>query len=81
MKCQKCIEENKTSRIFIGGSMSTLLHSSNYFDEEGVMHNHNPNKITSTYQCSNGHRWTEDGYENCKNCDYGHAEKVVTYYS
>ncbi len=69
--CPKCKEENKKSFVTsdgVGGT--TLLGWSDYFDEEGLYHSHNPNSNTSFYTCSNGHKFAVSCLDECLNCDY-----------
>lgn len=57
MKCPECVSEDKRSTIQIGTSVSTAMHRTPYFDEDGEYHNHDPNYTTTEYSCSNGHKW------------------------
>lgn len=83
MKCAQCIAEGKTSRIMPHGGSSTLMGFSPYYDEEGAYHSHDPNAITGSYSCSNGHEWSESSYRACPSCDYAaeHKAKVTAYYA
>ena len=66
--CPKCRENNQKSRVYCGGTSSTLLAGPRpYWDEDG---NHvvppDPNTRTTEYWCSNNHRFTiarRDGQE------------------
>lgn len=73
MKCLNCVTSGKKSRVTIGGSMSTLLGFQSYYDEEGQLHRHDPNYITTGYYCSEGHAWEERRRNPCPSdqCDYG----------
>jgi len=74
MKCEQCVEEGTKSRVTDRGSSKTLLGGSpSYYDEEGVYHHHDPNKITTAYTCSNGHTFVIRRLGSCPNedCDYG----------
>ncbi len=59
MMCPECVKEGKKSCVYIGTSTTTLLAWTPYYDEDGGYHNENPNRITTQYSCSNGHRWAE----------------------
>lgn len=59
MKCLQCVKEGKKSKVYIGGSSTTLLGVSRYYDEDGNYHVYDPNIITTNYLCSNGHFWSE----------------------
>lgn len=59
MKCKTCEEEGRVSRVYPDVSIRTLMASQPYYDEQGVLHDNDPNKTTTRYSCSNGHEWTE----------------------
>ncbi len=59
MKCKECVEAGLRSKIAITGSRQTMAGWQPYYDEDGKLHSHNPNKITSGYKCTNGHSWEE----------------------
>ena len=63
MKCPECIKEGKTSCVYPGVSMSTLVYSPSYYDEQGnYVQTPDPNTHTTEYTCSNGHKFvTENG--------------------
>jgi len=66
MKCPKCIEQGKKSKVFGGDyGMKTLAYYAPYYDEEGKHHNHDGNTTTSNYTCSNNHSWTEKSSGSC----------------
>ena len=71
MKCPKCEEEGKRSRVYDKGGTSTLMYCTPYYDEEGVYHNHDSNTITHYYECSEGHKFRTKGTGTCPNCDFG----------
>ena len=68
MICEKCKSEGLTSTILEQGSMTTAMHSSPYHDEKGVRHHHDPNIVTTAYECSRGHRWSARGKHPCPGC-------------
>lgn len=65
MKCPRCIEESQKSKVYVGISTSTLLHSPPFYDEEGRFHYHDPNTTTTHYSCSNDHDWQESACNKC----------------
>ncbi len=78
MKCPVCVEEGKRSRVHPRGSRRTLMHCSPYYDEDGKLHSHNRNTTTSSYSCSEGHRWSIKIKGRCPNCDFGKGpDKVI----
>ena len=79
MKCNKCIEEGKESMIFGGGcAMMTLAYYTPFYDEAGKSHNHDGNSTTTSYSCSNNHRWTEESYGSCW-CGWSGGKTIITY--
>lgn len=65
MICEECKKNKQRSLSYPGGSTSTLLGFQPYFDEDGKYHNHDPNKITTYYNCSNGHKWVNSYVQSC----------------
>lgn len=61
MICQKCKDEGLTSRVYIGMSTRTLMGKPpDYYDEQGkLVVAKDPNRTTTEYSCSNGHKWIE----------------------
>lgn len=74
MICQQCKKEGRESKVHCDYTTSTLLGWSPYFDEEGNLHVHDPNKKADGYRCSNGHYWAESYLKKCPNCDYGNEK-------
>lgn len=59
LKCPSCVSEGRRSKVFVGMQTRTLMAVHTYYDEDGRLCVDDPNKTTSSYSCSNGHRWTE----------------------
>lgn len=59
MKCPECKKLGLKSKVYVGASSTTLLAFTPYYDEEGNYHHNDPNVITTSYTCSNGHSWWE----------------------
>ena len=57
MICPVCKENNEKSTVTSHGSMSTLMAYMSTYDEEGHMHYHDGNRITTDFTCSNGHKF------------------------
>lgn len=69
MKCEQCVSEGKTSRVYEeGGGLTTLLGWSPYYDEDGKKHEHDPNGTVYSYRCSNGHKWSKVYRRKCPSC-------------
>lgn len=77
MKCPECVEAGKRSHVHVGATFSTAMFSSPFYDEDGVYHLHDPNGHTTSYSCSEGHKWAESRLRNCPapGCDW--AEQVT----
>lgn len=74
MKCPECAENGLTSKVYSQGQTSTLMGGGGpYWGEDGVLHRHDPNTITSGFRCSNGHRWATKSKQRCPapDCNYG----------
>lgn len=76
--CDQCKELGMKSKIHGGWGEKTLMGFETYYDEDGKFHSHDPNKCTSTYTCSNNHRFTIKWITPCKSCDYGHGVEQQT---
>lgn len=75
-KCVTCVEQGLRSRLFVGGTSSTLMGVDYYYDEEGEMHNHDPNWRSTRYSCSLGHKFTVSRKLRCPAGDYGDEQEV-----
>ena len=76
MICQACREQGLRSSVTIRGSFRTALGYRPYYDEEGVLHQHDPNGVTREYECSLGHSWSEKEYPSCPSCGWTNEKKV-----
>ena len=79
MKCEKCVAEGKTSKLYIErGEKTDDLHPETFYDENDVIHIHRdkPNK-RARIRCSNGHTGWLIGATKCVSCEFGEEEKVV----
>ena len=57
MICAQCETAGERSRVFPGGIDVTVMEVQEYWDEDGVFITDDPNTVTRTYACSNGHNW------------------------
>lgn len=73
MKCPECVETGERSRVYSGGSTSTAMGWQPYYDEDGIYHAHNPNRLTASFTCSNGHEFSHDMLQSCpaRGCPHG----------
>lgn len=70
-KCPICLDQGWKSRVHGGdGGYRTLMAFSSFWDEAGVRHSHDPNWLTSQYQCSNGHAFAVKSRQPCPAGDY-----------
>lgn len=77
MKCTQCEKEDKKSRVYQHGGSSTLMGYQNYYDEQGKLHSHNPNKYKYFYNCSEGHSFSIEYLSACSNCKYGESSASI----
>ena len=77
--CPVCQENNQTSKVTELTSSVTTSYSSPFYDEEGNYHNHDSNKTTTNYQCSNGHSFKVVKRRGCTipNCSFKSSFKIV----
>jgi hypothetical protein len=66
--CETCKSEGKRSKVFVEGSMSTTMGASQFYDEDGRYHYHDPNTHSTSYHCSEGHHWTKGIQMPCSGC-------------
>lgn len=69
MKCPECVQAGLRSRVYIGPSSTTCMGTSAFYDENGVLHIHDPNTTATSYRCSNGHGWFEKSRRSCRACN------------
>jgi hypothetical protein len=73
MKCRKCEEEGKTSKVYspMGGTVTCMAHQ-DYYDEAGAYHSHDLNYHGEKWSCSNGHHWSHRWQAACPagNCEW-----------
>lgn len=78
MKCPKCMRLDKTSTVFGGYGSTTLAYYTPFYDEDGKSHHHDGNTQTTSYNCSNGHNWTEESHGHCW-CGWSGGNITITY--
>jgi hypothetical protein len=71
--CPQCQQLGERSKVYEGGTVTTAMGFSRFWDEDGVKHIHDPNTTTKGYRCSRGHGWNEVSLADCpaKGCDFG----------
>jgi len=58
-KCPACRAAGLKSTTTVGCTMTTLMATHSYYDEDGNYHFDDPNISTTSYSCSRGHSWSE----------------------
>ena len=78
MKCPFCIELKKRSKVYPHGGFRTAMSSHEFYDEDGVLHEHDRNKNTLGYNCSEGHWWRVTLVRPCPayRCDFIGSEDI-----
>lgn len=74
MLCPQCQEQGERSKVYAGMVSRTLMGGGErYWDEDGVLHAHDPNKSSKSFWCSKEHHWLMSLVTPCpaEGCDYG----------
>lgn len=73
MICPECKAEGQKSTVTSEGMMTTLIHVSPFWDEDGEYHYHDTNTVSEGFRCSKGHYWREVRKNQCPNpdCSWG----------
>lgn len=77
MKCAQCVASGKRSVVYPPRAWTTtLMGYTDYYDEEGAYHLHDPNTSGGAFHCSLGHNWTVVKRRQCpaEGCTYGTQE-------
>jgi hypothetical protein len=77
MICPKCKELGQKSHVYEEGGFKTLMGHQPYYNEDGVYHNHDPNRVKESFSCSEGHRIFVKRKDPCPSCNYGKDEVEV----
>lgn len=68
-ECGQCVSEGRASTVSAPTfGQATQIPWAPFYDKDDreKFHDHDPNRHTLTYTCSNGHQWTEDWYRECR---------------
>ncbi len=71
MKCPECKKRGLKSKLNVGPTYGTCMAHTEYYDEDGKYHMHDPNKYTKSFYCSNDHRGYTETKNKCRSCEYG----------
>lgn len=71
MKCPECVKLGQRSQVRGGeGTVTSHLLVDRFWDEEGATHVHDPNVITSYFDCSEGHAFQQRRLRSCPAGDF-----------
>jgi hypothetical protein len=70
VKCPKCVEAGKTSRVFVGENWGQCVPTKDYYDENGKWTEHTHYFNTISLSCSDGHKWKITEFGKCPVCAY-----------
>jgi len=59
MRCPECSKQGKSHVVFVGPTRITLMGYARFYDQDDKLHDHNPNRTTIDYSCSNNHTWED----------------------
>jgi hypothetical protein len=65
MKCPRCVEEGKRSKVSVYLSTVTAMMPHTFYDEDGRHHVHDNNMRLTPCRCSNGHEWVHGERGKC----------------
>lgn len=66
MRCPECVANDQRSTVYApSAGRSTLMAGQRFYDEDGTLHDHDPNTTTYSFACSNGHSWVESEKRAC----------------
>lgn len=68
MKCPVCVQKDLKSNVYPEGGTSTCMMGTQYYDEDGKWHDHDPNESSDTYHCFRGHRFMVSTRKGCPGC-------------
>jgi hypothetical protein len=69
MICAKCKEMGLKSQVNSGSTLTTLMGTFPFYDEDGVYHDHDFNTISTDYRCTNNHNFTKSYRKSCPSPD------------
>lgn len=73
MKCPEC---KKDVIVYPRHEYTTLMTSNVFIDEQNRYHIHDPNQRTVSYECTNGHKWSESYYDKCLICGWSNNSPI-----
>jgi len=79
LTCPVCVKQNKKSKVYSYGVRKTLMGYRTYHDEEGVYHDHNPNKHSELLICTEKHEFERKYYKPCfvSTCEPYEPEEII----
>lgn len=75
--CPTCKELTQKSSVYHDGSSTTCMGFSEFRDEDGVQHYHDPNTTFSDFHCSQGHRFQTKHKSKCStpSCNWSYLQE------
>lgn len=72
MKCPECVNQGLKSIVIRGLTYIILMNYHDFYDEDGIYHNHNYNDNVTYYSCTNNHNFKSNYKEKCPydECDF-----------
>lgn len=79
--CPFCKKMGDKSVVYTNGGSTTQLlgYEGDFWDMEGIRHNHNPNRLSTGYRCSKGHFYTKHYWYPCPALDCSYTEQEEYY--
>lgn len=77
MKCPECVAAGKNSWVYPDGGATTDMCVDRYYDENGVLHVHDPNVTAMSYHCTFGHYWAQNVARPCPTSRCGYNQPTV----
>lgn len=83
MKCAKCVEQGLTSKVYVPtSSFVQPIPVYPFYDESGEYHRHDASHHSTSWSCSNGHRWHRRVQHGCSvdGCEWNKtAEDTISW--
>jgi hypothetical protein len=57
-RCPVCVQKGYKTKLYVGGTTTTLMAAVPFYDENGKYNYNDPNWSTTSYHCSSGHTFS-----------------------
>lgn len=81
MRCEQCARAGELSQVYVAAGYTTLMgYPGGFYHTDGVFHDHDPNRTTTSFRCSLGHEWRESSVRTCPapGCGYGRTPEPAS---